>query len=285
MTQQLQELTAIPSGTIADVLALACATAVAVSDPKRVNPEDVPFVVIPNDHDVIKLEDTLLNPLRTRAKVQINAADSFIAYIAKHKTAATALYGLMGEKPSFLAIIDDNLNGIAAWREHQVRYACPLSPEWLVWTSKEHNGKAKSQVDFARFIEDNLLDIIEPTAADMLAVSRTLEAKKSVQFNSGVRLDNGDVQFTFNEETKGTAGKGTLEVPERFGIAIPVFEGGDKYMVDARFRYRISNGGELTMWYELERPHKVIEHATKEVWAAIADGTGLPITNGNPFAS
>jgi len=282
MTEQLK---AIPSGTVADVLALATANAAAASEPRRVTPEDVPFVVIPNDHDVIKLEDTLRFPLRTRAKVQINAADSFIAYVNKHKSDMTALYGLMGEKPSFLAVIDDNQLFCPAWREHQARYACPLSPEWLVWTSKEHNGKAKSQVDFARFIEDNLLDIVEPTAADMLAVSRTLEAKKSVQFNSGVRLDNGDVQFTFNEETKGTAGKGTLEVPERFGIAIPVFEGGDKYMVDARFRYRISNGGELTMWYELERPHKVIEHATKEVWAAIAEGTGLPITNGNPFAS
>lgn len=274
-----------PSGTVADVVALAATVGMAISEPKRVNTGDIPFVVIPNDHSVKKLEDTLLNPLRTRATVAINAADSFIAYINKHKTDATALYGLMGEKPSFLAIIDDNLNGIAAWREHQVRYACPLSPEWLIWTSKENNGKAKSQVEFARFIEDNLLDIAEPTSAEMLVVSRTLEAKKSVEFKSGVRLDNGDVQFTFNEETKGTAGKGTIEVPERFGIAIPVFEGGDKYMVDARFRYRISNGGELTMWYELERPHKVIEHATKEVWAAIADGTGLPITNGNPFAS
>jgi uncharacterized protein YfdQ (DUF2303 family) len=282
MTEQLK---AIPSGTVADVLALATANAAAASEPRRVTPEDVPFVVISNDHDVIKLEDTLRFPLRTRAKVQINAADSFIDYVNKHKSDMTALYGLMGEKPSFLAVIDDNQLFIPAWRDHQARYACPLSPEWLVWTSKEHNGKTKSQVDFARFIEDNLLDIVEPTAADMLAVSRTLEAKRSVQFNSGVRLDNGDVQFTFNEETKGTAGKGTLEVPERFGIAIPVFEGGDKYAVDARFRYRISNGGELTMWYELERPHKVIEHATKEVWAAIAEGTGLPITNGNPFAS
>jgi uncharacterized protein YfdQ (DUF2303 family) len=274
-----------PSGTVADVVALAATVGMAISEPKRVNAGDIPFVVIPDDHSVKKLEDTLLNPLRTRATVAINAADSFIAYINKHKTDATSLYGSMGDKPSFIAVIDDHVPAVAAWREHKATYACPLSPEWLTWTNPLHNAKAKTQVDFARFIEDNLLDIVDPSAAEVLAVSRTLEAKKSVSFSSGVRLDNGDVQFTFNEETKGTAGKGTIDIPERFGIAIPVFEGGDKYRIDARLRYRINDGGQLSMWYELERPHKVIEHATKEVWKAIAEGTGLPIINGNPFAS
>lgn len=270
---------------IGDVLQLAQNAAAAMRTPESAGGDAAPFLVIPKNHTIESLEHTLGAPLRVRATVSINDAESFIAYINKHKTQATSLYGVMGDKPSFLAVIDDHAPDHPAWRNHKATYSCPLSPEWLIWTSKDNNAKAKTQVDFARFIEDNLLDIIEPTSAEMLAVSRTLEAKKSVQFASGVRLDNGDVQFTFNEETKGTAGKGTLEVPERFGIAIPVFEGGDKYAVDARFRYRISEGGQLTMWYELERPHKVIEHATKEVWKAIGDGTELPIINGNPFAS
>lgn len=281
----MSELQAVSGGSVADVLALAASASKAMSEPKRVTSSDFPFVVIPDDHLVMDLEHTLLNPMRTRATVAISAADSFIAYINKHKTDATSLYGSMGDKPSFIAVIDDHAPAVAAWREHKATYACPLSPEWRTWTNPLHNAKAKTQVDFARFIEDNLLDIVDPSAAEVLAVSRTLEAKKSVSFSSGVRLDNGDVQFTFTEETKGTAGKGTIDIPERFGIAIPVFEGGDKYRIDARLRYRINDDGQLSMWYELERPHKVIEHATKEVWKAIAEGTGLPIINGNPFAS
>ncbi len=282
----MNELTAAEGvSAIGDVLQLAQNAAAAMRTPEFADRDSAPFLVIPKNHTIESLEHTLAAPLRVRATVSINDAESFIAYINKHKTQATSLYGVMGDKPNFLAVIDDHVPDHPAWRNHKATYGCPLSPEWLIWTSKDNNAKAKTHVDFARFIEDNLLDIIEPSAAEVLAVSRTLEAKKSVQFASGVRLDNGDVQFTFNEETKGTAGKGTIEIPERFGIAIPVFEGGDKYRIDARLRYRINDGGQLAMWYELERPHKVIEHATKEVWKAIGDGTELPITNGNPFAS
>lgn len=270
---------------IADVLHLARDAAIARAQPRTVGSRDMPFIVIPSDHSIKSLEHTLEQPFRIRAKVQLNDAGSFIAYINKHKLEETALYGSMGDNPVFIGVIDDNAAGVAAWRDHKATYACPLSIEWDTWNSSQHNGQAKTQVEFARFVEDNLLDIVEPSAAEVLAVSRTLEAKKAVSFSSGVRLDNGDVQFLYNEETKGTTGKGTIDVPERFTIAIPVFEGGDKYKIDARLRYRINDTGQLSMWYELERPHKVIEHATKEVWKAIAEGTGLPIINGNPFAS
>lgn len=272
-------------GHVGDVLRLALGASMARAEPRRVGSADMPFIVIPDDHAIKSLEHTLEQPFRIRAKVELNDAASFIAYINKHKLEETALYGSMGDKPVFVGVIDDNAAGVAAWREHKATYACPLSHEWDTWNSSLHNGKAKTQVEFARFVEDNLLDIVEPSAAEVLAVSRTLEAKKAVSFSSGVRLDNGDVQFLYNEETKGTAGKGTIDVPERFTIAIPVFEGGDKYAIDARLRYRISDTGQLSMWYELERPHKVIEHATKEVWKAIAEGTSLTIINGNPFAS
>ena len=114
----------------------------------------------------------------------------------------------------------------------------------------------------------------------MLEISRTLEAKKKVNFASAIRLDNGQNQFTYEEEISGTAQKGQLQIPEEFTIGIPVLEGGASYAVDARLRYRIAEGGKLTMWFELIRAHKVVENAAAEVWSQIEAETGLKVFNG-----
>lgn len=116
----------------------------------------------------------------------------------------------------------------------------------------------------------------------MLEISRSLEAKKKVNFASGLRLSNGQNELTYDEQISGTAAKGKLNVPELFTIGIPVLEGGIKYAVEARLRYRIADGGRLTMWFELVRPHKIVEDAVLAVWKEIEDKTGLMIFNGKP---
>ena len=75
---------------------------------------------------------------------------------------------------------------------------------------------------------------------------------------------------------------GTMSIPEQFTIGVPVFENGDKWQVDVRFRYRIEEGGRLTMWLELVRPHKTIETAVKELRQQIGEKTGLQVLNGAP---
>jgi uncharacterized protein YfdQ (DUF2303 family) len=57
-------------------------------------------------------------------------------------------------------------------------------------------------------------------------------------------------------------------------------EGGARYSITARLRYRIADKGALTMWFDLERAHKVIEHAANEMWEHIKAETMLPIFNG-----
>ena len=99
----------------------------------------------------------------------------------------------------------------------------------------------------------------------MLEISRTLEAKKNITFRQGTRLDNGQVQLTYNEEIDGRAGEaGQLRIPEQFFIAVKPFLGGDAFCVPARFRYRIQDG-RLMMWFELVRPDKVLEEAYNAV--------------------
>lgn len=250
----------------------------AADDPRSVAEGTIPFVTLHKDYAVHGLEHLFQAPQRKKGTTVVRDAASFCGLVREHQTDATKVYGCM-EPPKFVAVLNDHWKEGPGWRDHRVEYACPLSVEWKTWTGS--NKKAMAQADFAQFIEDNAPDIIEPASADMIEISRTLEAKKKVNFASGIRLSNGQQELTYEEQIQGTAAKGKLVVPEVFSIAIPVLEGGDRFRMRARLRYRISDQGALAMWFDLERPHKDLEAAVKDVWAAIETGAGVTVINGN----
>lgn len=247
--------------------------ALAAQSAGRVIDAGVRHVIVPPGWSVEDLRLTLPTPDRIKGKTAVRDVPSFALLVNEFKAPSTKLFGTI-DPPRFVAVFNDNAQASGpGWGDHRVEYACPTTKEWQIWTKSNKVGMP--QVDFAQFIEDNLPDLLD--GATMLEVSRSLEAKKSVNFASGIRLDNGAQEFTFEETIQGTAQKGKFRVPEMFEIGIPVFEGGPLYKIRARFRYRISDSGKLTLWYDLERPHKVIEDAVKQVWEDIAAKTELTI--------
>lgn len=251
----------------------------------------VPLFLAPNDFKTISLEALLPAPARKRGITELNDAESFIAVVNDQKTDATRLYSTVNP-PTFTAVFNHTAKD-AGWCDHIAKYNAPLSPEWKTWAGID--GKTLSQVEVAHFLETNLVDVtfIEPSAetgekgspdgATLLEMCRTLEAKKKVDFKSSTRLSDGSTQFTYNEDVQGSAMAGTMTIPEQFSIGIPVFENGDKWRVDVRLRFRI-NDGQLRIWFELVRPHKVVEVAVKELREAIAKGTELQVLNGSPIS-
>jgi uncharacterized protein YfdQ (DUF2303 family) len=250
-------------------LKLATELGAALSEVRHV--ESTPFLLVPNDMKVQSLENLMAAPLRKKGTRQFKDSASFIHYVNKHKDGTTSLtYSI--DPPKFLATINDHGENEPGWRDHTALYDCPLSKEWRTWTGQDGDGM--SQTNFAKFIEDNLPDVATPPAADMLEISRTLEAKKAVNFKSGIRLSDGKNEFTYEEDIKGTAANGRLSIPEEFTIGIPVLEGGPRYAVQARLRYRIQDA-KLVMWFDLVRPHKILEDAINEVRNEIAQATEL----------
>lgn len=243
-----------------------------------------PAAVLPEGYKVHDLESYMPQPARARGSITLRDADSFIRYINEMKGDATRLFYVIEPAPRFQAVLNDHKSQEKlGWGDMIATYICPLSKEWRAWADKD--GHRMNQVEFAQFLESNLPDIAIPPAADMLEVALTLQAKKKVNFASGVRLSNGEHQLTYEEQIEGSAGaKGKMEIPEMFTLGIPVFEGGPKYALDARLRYRIEDGegkrGNLSMWYELVRPHKLIEDAVAGTRNLIEQSTGLTAFNG-----
>lgn len=273
--------------------AVAQATLAASHQDVRLIGAGVPVVLLPEGYTAHAMEHLLAAPARKKGTTVLNDAESFIIVVNDQKGDNTRLFSTI-EPPTFTAVFNHTAQG-TGWGDHRAHYATPLAPEWKAWTGMD--GKKANQVDLAQFIENNLIDVVfidknaegapvgevgSPDGATLLEVCRTLEAKKKVDFKSAIRLADGSTQFTYDEDVSGSARQGQLAVPEQFSLGIPVFENGAKYRVDVRLRYRIADGGQLTMWLELIRPHKTIEHAVKELRESIAGATNLKILNGAP---
>lgn len=249
----------------------------SIGNAKIIGDDGTPYTTVPEGYRIESLEAMLSMPVRKRGKITLNDSKSFIAYFKKHSL-ISSIYGQINP-PCFIAVIDDHGKSDAGWREHFAEYKCPLSEEWETWV--RNNTRQMTQAEFAKFIEDNLPDVVTPPGADMLEISRSLEAKKKVNFASGIRLQNGQNELIYEEQIQGTAAKGKLQIPEIFSLGIPVLDGGPRYKVDARLRYRI-NEGRLSFWYDLVRHHKVLENAVMDVWKEISEQTAQEIFNGDP---
>ncbi len=242
-----------------EMLADAIALGKVIADPKDVG--GIKFAIIPADHKVESLEklqftDYAPHPHRKKSSVVVQDVASFLEYWGLYCDENSIVFGDR-EKDSLVASLDYHCagEGPARWRQHWCTLALRRSEEWKTWTEK--NGTKMSQAEMAMFIEDNAPDVVQPSAATMMDVARNLEAKATVDFDSAIRLENGQTRLTYKEEIKGTYGTGQMPIPESFTLSIPVYDGHAKVNVVARLRYRLSSG-KLTLWYDLLR-HKAHE--------------------------
>jgi uncharacterized protein YfdQ (DUF2303 family) len=240
-----------------------------------------PFVLVPEGTELEYLEEVIAQPPRAKGTVKLRDVASFVAAVNRWQTDETLVYGLL-EPASFLAVFNDMRDSdkadAGAWRDFRATFIVPPSREWTVWNAANH--KQMGQVGFAEFIEDNLPDIITPTGSDMLTLALNFEAAKSGRFVSSTRLKDGASELIWKEDIEqGKANK--LELPDLVTLNIPVFENSEPRELQARLKFRVKDGG-LAIWYELVRPHKVLEAAFREVWARIETDTALKPLLGTP---
>ncbi len=253
------------------------------------------FVLVPQSDGSVKVEylerpDT---PARKSGTVKVNDVESFIEATTRHKDDNhTVIYAAL-QPAQFLAVINDHQDSTRAsqsghdgarWRDHRVAFPLAHSNEWRAWLEKDGKTFA-GQEEFAYFIENNLPDFKTPEGGRMLDIALNFRAKQSVSYKGAARLQNGSVELNYQEITEGSAGPtGKFTIPEEFTISIPVWTGLDqkKYIVEARLRYRVKSGG-ISIWYDLNRPHKVIEQAFADTLHTIETSLGkTPIIFGTP---
>ena len=230
------------------------------------------LALVPAGYQLQALKHLRERPQRIDTTVKVTIATAFIDYWQRFQTPASMAF-VDTDKAKIVGILDYHAaDGIPAFREHRITYEIPKTPEWDKWAAA--NGKAMDQEEFAKFIEDMAPEIVEPTSAQMLEIASTLAIQKNASFSRAIRLDNGQVQFTYTEDLQGRAGaQGHLNIPEKIRLGVQLFRGEARDEIVARFRYRL-HGGNVKMWIDMVRPHETRDRAVREIAARIAAVVG-----------
>lgn len=219
---------------------------------------------------VIDTDDYAERPRRKQDITRtVSDQDSFEAYLNKHGIPEETEITASVKNANFTAVINAGTGDEPGWGDHVLHLVLRSSDEWQKWNHA--SGNLMRQDDFAEFIEDNAQNIVEPSSAEILEIAQSLQVKRGVEFESGTRLSDGNVQFGYRETTTATAGNvGHLEIPSTITLALRPFEGGEAYKVTAHFRYRLQ-GSTLTLGFKLQEPAKIREDAFKQVAGVIRD--------------
>lgn len=288
---------------IAAVKSTQIATSVTI---RRGSNDEAQTIAIPADMKLVSikgsLDEYLQKPERAKGVAAHSELPSFIAHANSFKRDSSAVFAVMGE--AFMQVIYDyHSKDSTSFNEHRGAFKAAASRQWQTWLAQ--NGEAMGQADFATFIEDNALDLIDPPATDsihhadsaILNVSKTLgspiasaskirELARGIAINeassakSFINPNTGEVQIEYAAEHNDSAGA-KLKVPNLFLIAIPVYEGEHSYRVLVRLRYRLA-GGRVSWFFSLYQPEQCVEDAFGEMCTKVATETGLPVYRGSP---
>ena len=237
-----------------------------------VSPADGGIKIIDLQAECDKIRDT---PRRKTGTYKVHDPASLVAYLEKHGDPDSEVWADT-VNAKITAVLNahtgdrDDQQTAGRFEDHRVEYAVLLTEAWKAW--KKYDGQLVDQATFAELIEERAIDIVSPTAADMLELAQSFRATTGVEFKSSKRLGNGERQFEYREQVEAGAGKdGQMEIPETFELGLQPFEGADRFKVTARFRYRINNGA-LAVGFKLERPEDVLREAFLTVVAKVQDG-------------
>lgn len=250
-------------------------------------------------------DDYRVRPVRRKGTATLTDLDSLIAHVERFKDADTLIFARDDRNaPTITAVLDYHRAGAEAdprFGEHRTKFAFPLSDEWRAWLTS--NKKAMAMRDFAAFLEDRIIDVLDdasdlpeemgrfvkaiggniasPTKLMEIAVGLKVNEKSAV--SETVNLSSGEGEISFVAQHTDGAGK-PLKVPNLFLIAIPVFKNGVAYRIAVRLRYRKTEGS-LVFWYELWRQDPVFDDAFDEALDRVRKETGLSVLLGSPEAA
>lgn len=233
--------------------------------------QGVPYVLVPEGYTYLSLESLLPGPKLLKQVINLISLESFTRYVNQFKTDATRITVAAGGGAR--AVIDAHAKDSPAWEAHFATFLVTYSDRWRIWDS--NSKQAKSQKQFAEFVEDNIADFFAPKGAAMLDISKTLQAEQNSTFKSGIRLENGDVQLNYEKTTVSKAGqKGEMEIPSQFTILIPILEGEPPREIEVRLRYGLDEG-RLTLTFEVLRKAALLEEVRRSIYATIKNDTGI----------
>ncbi len=262
-------------------------------------------------------------PFARKGTARMTDLASLIDWANRFKGGTSALYASLkdGSGPAISCIADYHaagpatvdMDGDPAARhcQHRAIYAFPLSKQWNAW--RKVSGQPMSGIEMGVFLEDNILDVIDPpiqltrpgiagaeaseaelrlidiarrlegsygNANQLLGMAKSFTVDEAAAYTVAHNSTTGEATVQIKSEHMDKDGQ-PIKVPKLFPIAIPVFERGHVYRLPVRFQYRKA-GPTVKFILTLHDPAAAIEDAFNEATAQAAEQTGLPLFLGSP---
>lgn len=229
----------------------------------------------PGRLETVNTEELGAHPLRKRGTVQVFDAASLNTIMAENADHAITVYvDRNPTEPAVVAVLNGHGAKGPGWGDFRASINFRATPQWLKWAGID--GRLMSQQDFANFIEDNLLDVLDPAPADMLEISRSLMVTRTTEYKSVTRPKSGLIQF--KNESADTFAEST-RVPDEITLLLSPLFGVPPQSVTARFRYRIE-GGALKLGVKLQRIEELMDAIMRDVLGAIVLPPGAVMVEG-----
>lgn len=234
---------------------------------------------VPNGFSALDVTD----PYRLKSSAHVNLTfdlkRSLIEYVNRFGLAGSVLLadvdaGTIRAVIDYHAASDKQKPGSVGGLFHSATFKLRPSEEWLRWNKFE--GDLHGQAEFASFLEENAVDIKRPDPADMIEISRDLEAVQGAEFKGSVRLANGDRSFAYATETKT---KNDVVVPQSFVLDIPLYAGEERIELEAALRWRPTGEG-IKFGFEWRRVKYQQIAYFQQIATEIVEGTGVPVFYG-----
>ena len=243
------------------------------------------------------IDDERTTPETLKGSTTLHNCQSFIDFVNRYKDDTSAIF-YNQDKQKVTCIFDCATKNNTSFEQHKADYAFPFSDELKEW--KEHNGDVMTQIDFAFFIEKNVLDLADPDktaesealkeirlriGGHFAAVSKMVELSRGISIHSDERAtvkydpNTGESTVDFSSEHTDATGE-KVKVPNMFLIVIPILKGGKSYQLPCRLRHRLKNG-QIIWWYEVIDLDKAIAAAIDEELNKIKEDISLPVFYGD----
>lgn len=254
--------------------------AARIASPVIVGPDGRTHVALPDRIRLHDISDPNRLPSRVKQSVVVDDRQSLSDYANRFKS----------DRSIIIADFDAlTISARLDWHDHNLGEAFPgvghnahavtlalrSSEEFSRWNAIE--GKIHPQDEFARFLEENSVDVGTPEAGVMIEISRDFEATVGQTYKSSLRLDNGDRKLVFESDTKVQNG---VVIPEKFTLQIPIYNGEEPEELTCLFRWRAMGGGAVGLgfqWHRVEYQRRA--HFT-QIATKAAEDTGLPVYAG-----
>lgn len=223
---------------------------------------DKHFLIVPDGYQAkqVDFEEFRLAPVRNKGSVVLATVEAFLLFVVRELLPETTVCFAYQDKGQFEAVFNYSAGGDSpGWSDRKAILNLKRTTSWERWMKS--NKAQMDQLAFADFIEENLQDISEPAAADIIEMIQQLKVHRKAEFVSVVDPKTGFTNLSFNEQVSGETLKGNIEFCGKFVLGLTPYRGSSKYKVEASLRFNINDQNKLKVFYSLINADIVEEHA------------------------